>query len=293
MDTKGSVGDLIEDGVLIVDRYMKVLYANRTLLRWCGLTDIDDMTGVPCHLVFQHSFLPCNDRCPFQEIFSSGKPSTVESLFSMPDGKEMHYELNATPVLNERGEITQIIEVYRDITAQKLVTQRASEPVDFISSLMNSFSNGIAVIDRGMRVVMANKHYALQGGLTAAEMSGMHCYSACLGYAKPCISSDEGCPAQDTFRTGLPAEVVRLHHDEQGRERFLELKTFPVKHASDTVEQVVETIKDITARVEHRMKERLRILEMKEEMDALRDELSRVRGSKDALSLSLNQHLSP
>ena len=275
--------DFIEDGILVVDRTMKVVFANTTLLKSCGLFG-DDMTGIPCHMAFRHSLLPCAEKCLHREVFSSGKSFTTTYIHNTPDGKERIVEVNATPVFDEKGEITQMVEIFRDVTDLSRKEAGLKDQRDFLRAILDAFSGGVIIVDLDMKVVMANKHYLSREHLKLDEATGRHCYEAFRRSSKPCSERGEGCPVQDTFKTGLPAEAIHTYVDEKGNERYIALKTYPLKDKNGTVVQVVETLHDITEKTENEIKERIRILELKEEVEMLREELQRGKGSREVMS---------
>jgi PAS domain S-box-containing protein len=278
-----SLSDLVDDGIVVIDRNMKIVFANRTLLRWCSMVDAE-ITGIPCHMVFQQCLLPCSERCLHHEVLSTGRACTVTYTHKTPDGSKLVYEVNATPVLDEKGEIAQIVEVYRNITEEKMLENETRETDDFVHPFLNAFAGGMALIDRDMRVVMANKMFLSPEHDREEEVAGAYCYHALHKYPRPCSEMGDRCPAQNTFRTGLPSEVIHLHVDTGGKEHFAILKTYPVKNKNGKVAKVIETFQDITDKAENEIKERIRVLELKEEIEILREKLEGLTGSREIMS---------
>ena len=275
--------DFIEDGILVVDRSMKVLFANRTLLGSCGLAG-EDITGIPCHLAFCHSFLPCTERCPHREVFGSGKTLAATYAFTTPEQGRRIYEVNAAPVLDETGEITQMVEVFKDVTEQREAGHAQKNHSDFLRSLLDAFNEGVIVVDRELNVVVANQHVLGKGHLQRHRMTGRHCCDLFRRPSKACSEKSEECPVQETFTKGLPSGAIHTYLDEKGKEHYIALKTYPLRDKNGTVVNVVETLHDVTEKAENEIQEKIRIIQLKEEVETLREEVQRLRGSGEVMS---------
>ncbi len=282
MGEKNLLCDFIDNGVLVVDRNMRVIYVNPTLLKWAGLHG-GDVAGIPCHIVFRDNLLPCSLRCMHTEVFSAGKTFTVTYSCEMPEGKERVLEVNAAPVMDQNGEITQMVEVIRDVTERK----KASIPLDdkgLLHTLLEAMDCGIAVIDKDMRVVSANGRCFNREQSRPGDPVGKHCYEVFHRYCRPCSEKGEKCPVKNTFCSGLPSEAIHTHRDQDGNEQYFSLRTYPVKDGEGRVTQVVQTVNDITEKAENEIREKVMIIEMKEELEMLREELKKEKRSREPLS---------
>ena len=158
------------------------------------------------------------------------------------------------------------------------------ETDDFLHPFLNAFAGGMALIDRDMRVVMANTLYQSAKLNRGEDIVGCYCYHALHNYSRPCSEMGDRCPALNTFRTGFPSEVIHLHIDNDGKEHFAILKTYPIKDKKGRVAKVIETVQDITDKAEHEIRERIRILELKEEIEVLREKLEGLTGTREIVS---------
>jgi len=105
------------------------------------------------------------------------------------------------------------------------------------------------ILDREMRVVWTNP-------ATAAEMEGGAIGLACFELMGGSRETCEECPAVRTFRSGTVARGMRARTCPDGKTKYLDLITVPLRDASGQVHQVLEVSRDITDMVE--MEERLK-----------------------------------
>lgn len=82
----------------------------------------EQVIGSFCHGVFHHSDHPCSDdnhECPMDDMLREPRDIIIEHLHYDKDGREKYFEVHGFPVLNDQGELIQMIEISRDITTRK------------------------------------------------------------------------------------------------------------------------------------------------------------------------------
>jgi hypothetical protein len=112
--------DSLGDAVVVVDRQHRVVAANRCYLDSFG-SGRDDVVGMLCSEV-----LNCPEaggagepfRCPVCETSDRKGPSRRIRTFPDATGKQRRWEATFNPVFDERGEVTHVVEVWRDITVR-------------------------------------------------------------------------------------------------------------------------------------------------------------------------------
>lgn len=112
-----------------------------------------------------------------------------------------------------------------------------------LQSLFDGIADGISVIDEQFRVVDANAAQARAFG--PRESPPARCYARWAGRDAPCPR----CPALETLRSGARAEHRDRWRDAAGRERDVEITTFPYTTA-DQRKAVIEVVRDVTERSE-------------------------------------------
>ncbi|UCG87906.1 MAG: PAS domain-containing protein, partial [Gemmatimonadota bacterium] len=88
-----------------------------------------------CHEVSHHRDTPCPEGggcpCPLQQVFSTKSPVVVTHTHSDASGDELQLEIVAAPIFDENGEVVQVIEACRNVTArvraEELARQRQAE----------------------------------------------------------------------------------------------------------------------------------------------------------------------
>lgn len=105
------------EGMRIIDQNFDIIKANKAFLDIAQLEE-SEVLGSKCYDHFTGSL--CNtDRCPMHRIKNGEERIEYETTRTRHDGVKVPCIVTATPIRNQQGEITNILEIYRDITAQK------------------------------------------------------------------------------------------------------------------------------------------------------------------------------
>jgi len=118
-----------------------------------------------------------------------------------------------------------------------------------LAAIMASVTDQMVILDREMRVVWTNPATAAEVGGSAV---GLACFELMGGTPETC----QACPAVRTFESGTVARGMRARTCPDGKTKYLDLITVPLRDASGRVHQVLEVARDITDMVE--MEERLK-----------------------------------
>jgi PAS domain S-box-containing protein len=138
-----------------------------------------------------------------------------------------------------------------------------------MAGVLNSLDDGLIVLDRGFRVVAANRSLSRRLCAYPETLVGRNCRDA-IGHALPC-RDDDVCPTARCLSTGrLQRAVYELPGDGGGRVH--EVYASPVLADDGSVAQVVEVWRDITERV--REEERLAEVERLSSLGVLASGLS-------------------
>jgi PAS domain S-box-containing protein len=111
--------DSLSDAVVVVDRRQRVIAANARYIESFG-TRRGDVVGSACtetlHCPENHAGE--DGRCAACEAFELGRPT--RRIRTVPDatGAMRRWEASFNPVLDGSGEVTHVVEVWRDITAR-------------------------------------------------------------------------------------------------------------------------------------------------------------------------------
>lgn len=143
-----NVMNSVDDGLLVVDRTFTVVAANKSLAERIGGTR-EELLYRRCSEIWP-SACDCNggrseEQCPARACFSSGRlHKSVRKRYTR-DGAVREEEVFASPVLDARGEVDQVVEVWRDITERKSREARMAEFQRLVSlgTLASGFSHEI------------------------------------------------------------------------------------------------------------------------------------------------------
>lgn len=100
------------DGLIIVAPDYRIIYQNRVITALFG-----DRTGELCYQAYRGKAERCLD-CPVDQSFADGKPHT-EELTLQNAGRELCFEVIASPLRDWNGSIVAVVEVLRDVTERK------------------------------------------------------------------------------------------------------------------------------------------------------------------------------
>jgi two-component system, NtrC family, sensor kinase len=125
----------LDDGLIVLDRDFRVIAANRSLARrLCSYPEA--MRGRNCRDAVGH-LLPCHDddACPTARCLSTG---TLErAVYQVPataDADGRVQEVYASPVFADDGSVSQVVELWRDITERVREEEHLAE-IERLSSL--------------------------------------------------------------------------------------------------------------------------------------------------------------
>jgi YesN/AraC family two-component response regulator len=110
----------IAEPVNVMDTDYNIIFANRASLEFSDGKVLEP--GSKCYRVFHRREMPCSDEpkadyvCPVKEVTRTGKLASCVHTHIRQDGTEREMELIISPIMDESGNVMQVIETCRDIT---------------------------------------------------------------------------------------------------------------------------------------------------------------------------------
>ncbi len=115
-----NVLDAIEDEIIIIDHEYNVRYANSVVLEQLQNKDVSPV-GRKCYEVFYNRDSPCREPlwdCLLKKAIEKGKSATVIHPVSFPEAIK-YFKITAYPLRDNQGNIIAIIELRKDVTAER------------------------------------------------------------------------------------------------------------------------------------------------------------------------------
>jgi signal transduction histidine kinase len=181
--------DGVEDDIVVVDSEYRIRFANSAeLKRFAGQSSI----GKLCYQVLQNRDRPCGPPlwdCPLSRVLESGAATTVIHPMHVA-GTDTYLKITAFPLRDGNGNVTGIVELKRDVTAERelesqllrrhhqlLALSQISGAIsglrdldtilrttlDSVLKLINSDIGGILLLDEETNTL----YYRVQRGLSA------------------------------------------------------------------------------------------------------------------------------
>lgn len=289
-----TIFNLLDDGVVVIDREYRVVFVNQALARLYGIPPTE-IIGRKCYEVSHGRLRPCGDdclkgsRCSYVEVFGSGRPLTTRHRHTLPDGTSTLFEITTTAfALDEGGAATQLVFLFKDISEQERLRQEAEASHRELRQIFESAPFCISFVDRQMRVMQLNSAMESLIGMTAAAARGKYCYDCWGQYAHDVKrhGRERICDACQVS-VALAEGEIRSYERWVG-DRVFEVVTSPVRDVNGVIVGAMEIGNDITER--KRVEEKLR--ESKERFRLIAETISEVFWMAD-VEVSTNFYVSP
>ena len=110
--------DGVEDDIVVVDSEHRIRFANSAALKKSAP---ESSVGKLCYHVLQNRDVPCGPPlwdCPLSKVLDSGAATTVIHPMRMA-GTDTYLKITAFPLRDGNGNVTAIVELKRDVTAER------------------------------------------------------------------------------------------------------------------------------------------------------------------------------
>ncbi|MCP4592410.1 MAG: PAS domain S-box protein, partial [bacterium] len=131
-ESRGFLQKVIDgttDPLLVIDRDYRVVLSNRAAREMAGREFLTSGC-LACHQFSHRRDQPCDGAehpCPLRDVVATKAPVTVTHTHFDAGGSAVVVEISASPILDEDGEVVQVIELSRDITARVRAEERARQ----------------------------------------------------------------------------------------------------------------------------------------------------------------------
>jgi PAS domain S-box-containing protein len=132
----------LQEDILVIDPGYRVTDVNHALLAISGVTR-QEAIGRHCYQVSHGYNEPCHKlgkECMLYEVFEAGEPRTCRHEFVHADGSKHWIDILLSPLSDETGAITHVIEAIRDITEQIEALRRRTEELSRSNADLEQFA---------------------------------------------------------------------------------------------------------------------------------------------------------
>lgn len=245
--------DSLSDAVLLINRDYTIAFANHHFLQLCA-TSAEEIVGEKCYQILHHSPFPCaqgnlpSTQCIHRQVFETGRPARVAHYHDLGAGEKKFLEISASPLQDGQGNISQLVTVIRDSTAQEKARERGLLAIiEEEDAIFRSAPFSLTFLDRDLRIIRINSAMEELVGFTLAEVKGRHCYDLWGQHAQ-----DDKRQGREKICDDCKVEDARRHgqtyqHERQVGDKHLLITSSPVRNRAGAIVGTLECGQDVTA----------------------------------------------
>ncbi len=227
-----KVFDAIPAYITVQDRSFKVIEANGTFHR-----DFGDHRGRYCYQVYKHRPEKC-ENCPVERTFRDGQKHHSEEVVKTLGGQEVSVLVYTTPIFNDAGEVSEVVEMSTDVTELKALHAQLRESRSRYRQLFEEAPCFVSIQDRDLNIVDANRLHRETFGVGY----GRKCYEVYKHRSNECMP----CTVRRTFTDGESRDHEEVVTSRNGRSINVLVRTAPVRDGDGGIDSVIEMSTDIT-----------------------------------------------
>ncbi len=231
----------LHEGIWVLDKDDRTTFVNPRMAEMLGYTE-DEMLGQPVFSFMDEEWAKITTTHMARR--KQGITEQVEAELLRKDGERVYALLEASQILDNKGNYIGSIAGVQDITARKQLEEQIRQQNDYLTEILESLPHPFYVVD-------AND-YTIKMANSAAEFDniskGPTCYALTHGSSVPCTSVDHLCPLEEIKKTKSPVLVEHIHYDKKGNPINVEVHAYPIFNKEGSVIEVIEYALDITER---------------------------------------------
>lgn len=176
-----AVLDALEEPVLVIDRSMRIVEANAALVKRVG-GRVADAIGAPCCFVTHAREAPCweaGEECPVRQVFETGEPARALHWHHDEHGKLQPDEVVASPIRDESGAVTLVVEELRDgseLLRSRAVADQMRQELDLLRGLVRVCAHCKRVLADGDQWEQMESYVARHSGAEFSHGICPSCY---------------------------------------------------------------------------------------------------------------------
>ena len=183
---------------------------------------------------------------PVEKVLQTGKIIGLANHTKLISRNGDQYQIadSAAPIMDDEGNTTGIVLVFRDVTDEYQMQSALQERERFLKNVFQSLQDGVSVLDRNLTIVQTNK-WMEEMYAHEAPLGGKKCYTAYQQRETVC----PWCPTVElAMETGETRRVEVPYPNIKNVKGWIDLSAFPLKNEGGEVTGVIEYVKDISER---------------------------------------------
>lgn len=245
-EEKTRILDALPDRITYLSPDYRVLWANRTALRYGGLTR-EQMAGRRCFEVYRGP--GPGELCPVRHFLETGE--MIRSELPLEDGSL--WKVSCVPLFDDAGQLTAVVETATDVTETRALENRVFEEKETLRTTLMSIGDGVIAVDRKGLVTQLNQ--------AAQEMTGWSLEEATGQPVEEVFRIEEAGtgrlrenPVQKVLESAmvLGLENNTLLVSRQGRRIHIADSAAPIRNVRQEITGVVLVFRDVSAEVARR-----------------------------------------
>ncbi len=132
-----------------------------------------------CYALFHRQKNPCHlsgEICPLERTKETKRPTRVEHIHYDKVGNPRNVAVYAHPVLDDKGDVTQILQYAMDITEHTRDKQAVREGHAYAESIVETLREPLVLLDADLRVFSANRSFYRKFQVSREETEGRYLY---------------------------------------------------------------------------------------------------------------------
>ena len=235
----------LHEDILVIDRGYRIADVNNTTLKTLGLKR-EEVIGRHCYQISHGLNAPCHERgqdCGLRNVFDTGESCNLQHDHVNADGESLTTHILMSPMRDEDGNITHVVEAARDVSdlvkAQDVIKEREAR----FRTLFENIPQRIFLKDLNSAFVTVNEHFAEALRVSSEEIVGKTDHDFFPKELAEKYRADD----RRVMESGETMDIEE-EHVQDGNTRLVQTVKVPVRDEQGNVTGIFGIFWDITER---------------------------------------------